>query len=222
MIRETFQSLNVNPRGMDLLWLMGFRHFGTLFFRYDSTEQGSGNVHVLPLRIDLHQFTLSKSQKRIMKRNQDLQVVFRDAFIDEEKYRIFDIHKRRFTENIPGDLCDFISSLPAEIPCRTQECCLYHEGTLIGVGFLDRGEKAVSAVYTIYDTAYMKRSLGIYILLQEILYAREAGMHYLYHGYAYREASFYDYKKKFAGLKYYDWQGHWLAMDTTSETAADR
>jgi len=212
MIQEAFQCLKVKPGEMDLLWLRGYRHFGTLFFRYDTAEHGHQKAHVTPLRIDLNQFVLSKSQKRIIKRNGDLRVVFRDAFIDEAKYRLFDIHKRRFKENVPGDLCDFISPVPAEVPCHTLECCLYKGDHLLGAGFLDMGDKAASAAYTVYDTAYPKRSLGIYILLMEISYALGRGMHYLYHGYAYREDSFYDYKKKFAGLEYYDWQGHWLPM----------
>ncbi len=212
MIQEGFECLKVRPREMDLLWLMGFRHFGTLFFRYDSADHAQRIAHVMPLRIDLHRFTLSASQKRIIKRNKDLQVIFREAFIDEEKYRLFEIHKQKFEENVPGDLCDFISPTPAEIPCHTLECCLFHEDRLIGVGFLDIGEKATSAVYSIYDTDFPKRSLGIYLLLMEISYSIEAGMNYLYHGYAYHENSAYDYKKKLSGLEYYDWQGHWQPM----------
>ncbi|MDQ5986043.1 MAG: Aspartate/glutamate leucyltransferase [Syntrophus sp. SKADARSKE-3] len=212
MINEAFECLSVKPAEMDLLWFAGFRHFGTLFFRYDTSVHGQETVHVIPLRIDLRRFSLSKSQKRNMARNRDLHVVFRDAFVDEEKYRLFEIHKQRFTENIPGDLCDFISSSPATIPCHTLECCLFHDEKLIGAGFLDMGMKAASAVYSIYDTADPKRSLGIHLLLREIAFCREAGMNFLYHGYAYQEASFYDYKKRFSGLEYYDWQGHWSAL----------
>ena len=220
MIQEAFRCLQVSTRELDLLWLMGFRHFGTTFFRYDETEHGRDTAHVIPLRINLHRFSLSKSQKRIIKRNRDLRVVFRDAFIDSGKIRLFDLHKQRFTENIPGDLGDFISPVPARIPCHTMECCLYDKDALIAAGFLDMGAKATSAVYSVYDTAYPKRSLGIYLILMEISRSLAAGMDYLYHGYAYREDSRYDYKKKFTGVEYYDWQGHWREL-TTGETQED-
>ena len=60
-----------------------------------------------------------------------------------------------------------------------------------------------------------RRSLGLYVLLRQIQYAREAEKTYLYHGYAYREPSFYDYKKNFYGLEYFDWKGSWLPYAKT-------
>ncbi len=212
MIRDSFESLKVSPKEMDLLWSLGFRHFGTYFFRYDTRCYNNKTVQVLPLRINLKRFRPSASQKRILRRNRDLQVVFRNAFIDEEKIRLFEIHKRRFTENIPEDLFNFISPMPSIIPCRTLECSLFHEDKLIAVGFMDIGDDSTSAVYTIYDTGYYRRSLGIYIILSEIHYSIEAGFNYLYHGYAYREDSYYEYKKNFIGLEYYDWRGEWKPM----------
>ncbi len=211
-IRDGFECVKVSPKEMDLLWSLGFRHFGTYFFRYDTGICNNETVHVLPLRIDLKRFRLSVSQKRIMRRNRDMQVVFRDAFIDEEKIRLFELHRERFKENIPDDLFAFVSPLPSIIPCRTVECCLIHENKLIATGFMDIGEASTSAVYTIYDTGYYRRSLGIYVLLSEIHYSVEAGFNYLYHGYAYREDSYYEYKKNFVGLEYFDWRGEWKPM----------
>ena len=208
MNQDAFQCLMVSPKEMDLLWSLGFRHFGMHFFRYDTIKHDDKTAHVLPLRIDLDKFKPSTSQKRIKRRNRDLQVVFRDAFIDREKIRLFDIHRI----NTPENLYDFISPIPSKIPCQTVECCLYHENKLIGVGFTDVGETSTSAVYSIYDTGYYRRSLGIFIILSEIRYSIENGKRYLYHGYAYREDSFYDYKKKFAGLEYYDWNGEWKLL----------
>jgi arginine-tRNA-protein transferase len=217
-IRDGFESVQVRPEEMDVLWSLGFRHFGTYFFRYDMCRYKNETVHVLPLRIDLKRFTPSASQKRIMKRNRDLRVVFREAFIDEEKIRLFEMHRERFTENIPDNLFTFISPMPSIIPCRTLECCLFHEDKLIAAGFMDIGETSTSAVYTVYDTGYYRRSLGIYVLLSEIRYSTEAGFDYLYHGYTYREDSNYEYKKNFTGLEYFDWRGEWKPMPRNSHS----
>jgi hypothetical protein len=33
-----------------------------------------------------------------------------------------------------------------------------------------------------------------------------------YHGYGTEEPSHYDYKKRFAGLEFYDWKGNWRLL----------
>lgn len=58
--------------------------------------------------------------------------------------------------------------------------------------------------------SYAKYSLGIFTLLKEIEFAKEMQKDYLHLGYAYSEASFYDYKKGFSALQAYDWEeGIW-------------
>ena len=47
------------------------------------------------------------------------------------------------------------------------------------------------------------------MILRGIDYAKELGLKYYYPGYAYVEPSFYDYKKRFSGLEYLDWQAGW-------------
>jgi len=209
VIEDFFECLMISPGELDLLLEKGFRHFGTLFFRYNTSPHENETFHVIPLRINLENFQSSRSQKRIFSRNRDIEVVFRDACIDGEKERLFEIHRKRFKENIPASLYDFLSHVPAIIPCRTLECCFYLERKLIAAGFMDVGDHSTSCVYTIFDTAYAKRSLGIFMILQQVQYSLERGMSYVYHGYAYKENSVYDYKKNFHGLECFDWAGNW-------------
>jgi len=211
-IEEYFRVMAVSPRELDTLLEKGFRHFGTTFFRYNLQKQGNETLHVIPLRINLSKFSPSKSQKRILRRNRDLEIVFRDACLDVEKERLFSIHKERFKDNVPRSLLQFLSPVPSAIPCKTRECCAYLNGKLVAVGFMDEGETSTSCVYTIFDTAYGRRSMGILMILLEIQYSVDSGMRYVYPGYAYIEDSFYDYKKNFTGLEYYDWKEKWSPL----------
>jgi arginyl-tRNA--protein-N-Asp/Glu arginylyltransferase len=200
---------------LDVILALGFRHFGTTFFRYDTQRQHGKTVHVVPLRIDLDRFRPSGSQKRIMRRNRDLTVLFRAAEVDGRKELLFAVHKQRFRENVPESIYDFLSDRPAEVPCAARECCLFQGDRLLATGYFDIGQASVSSIYTFFDPSpeLGRRSLGLYVLLRQILYAREEGKAYLYHGYAYREPSFYDYKKNFNGLEYFDWAGRWLPFE---------
>ncbi len=206
-IDEYFFAQEVTPEQMDYLWEHGWRHFGVYFFRYATLAKNDGLYHILPLRLKPANFSLSTSQKRVWKKNQDLRLEIRDAFIDEAKEALFERHKTRFAENVPDSIYDFFTPQPAGIPCPAKEICLWQEERLLAASFLDLGAQATSNVYAIYEPTETKRSLGIYLILLAIAYSRELGRQYYYPGYAYQEPSHYDYKKRFSGLEHFDWQG---------------
>jgi arginyl-tRNA--protein-N-Asp/Glu arginylyltransferase len=208
-INQYFLANAVGDEEMDLLWADGWRHFGNIFFRYSTAEHDSGLCHVLPLRVALENFIPSRSQRRVLKRNRELRVVVRNTFIDAAKEALFDRHRKRFKQDPPDSLYDIFSMQPASVPCRNQEICLLRGDELIAASFLDIGKIATSAVYTAFEPAEHKRSLGIFSMLKAIDYSRAIGARYYYPGYAYREPSVYDYKKNFAGMEFLDWDTNW-------------
>ena len=172
MINEYFLANKVTAPEMDMLWAEGWRHFGEYFFRYSIAEHDSELCHVQPLRMELSRFLPSRSQKRTLGNNQDLQVVIREAVIDAAKEALFDRHRKRFKDNVPDSLRTFLSAQPASVPCRNQEICAYQGDRLLAVSFLDIGETATSAVYAAFEPAEHKRSLGIFTMLRAIEHSR--------------------------------------------------
>jgi len=210
---EHFLCLRASPRKMDQIWADGWRHFGIIFVRYRYSVHAGKPFTVLPLRVELERFTLSRSQKRVLAKNQDTEIILRPSFIDGEKEAIFKKHRVRFDDNVPDSLFNFLSPNPAEVPCVNLELCVYLHERLVGVTFLDIGESSTSAVYAIFDPAEAKRSLGILMMLRSIEFSRQQNCRYYYPGYAYREPFTYDYKKRFTGLEYLDWNGGWKPYD---------
>jgi leucyl-tRNA---protein transferase len=209
LINEEFHSVEVLPEQMDLLWANGWRHFGTYFFRYNLAFYENNIRRVLPLRIRLSDFSLSKSQRRVLRKNQDLQTIIRPVEITLEKEILFERHKRRFKENAPLSLYDFLSFDAARVPCEALEICVYREGSLLAASFFDVGERAVSSIYAMFAPEETARSLGIFTLLLEIDWAQKHEKSFFYQGYAYEGNSFYDYKKRFRALEKFDWHGDW-------------
>lgn len=206
---QTFLCLEATPAEMDRYWAEGWRHFGIYFFRYRTALHSGKQFNVLPLRIDLERFALTRSQKRVLAKNQDAKAILRPAAVDEAKEDLFSKHSVRFRENVPASLDDFLSPAPASVPCVNLELGIYLGEKLAGVTFLDIGKHATSAVYAIFDPGEAKRSLGILMMLYSIRFSREQGFRYYYPGYAYREPFSYDYKKHFHGLEYLDWSAGW-------------
>ena len=209
MINDFFLADRVGGADMDQLWAHGWRHFGVYFFRYSMASHNGELYHVLPLRVALADFKLSRSQARVLRRNRDLQIVVRESFIDEEKKGLFERHSKRFRENVPDSVLDFMSHQPASVPCNNREICVYRDQTLLAFTFLDIGQTATSAVYAAFEPAEHKRSLGILMMLRAIDYSRTLDCAHYYPGYAYRESSMYDYKKRFSGLESLDWSAGW-------------
>ena len=209
-INEQFFAAHVGPEATDQLLAGGWRHFGEHYFRYNLGFYDSEIRRVFALRIDLSTFSFSKSQRRTLKRNEDLETVFRPARVSDETHDLFERHKQRFQHAVPESIYDFVSPEPASVPCEGLECAVYDGARLMAVSFFDVGKIAVSSIYGMFDPEETNRRLGIFTILREIEFALESGKKYYYHGYIYDGNSFYDYKKRFRALEIYDWNGSWL------------
>lgn len=209
-INESFDTLSVSLIEMDFLLEEGWRNFGTHFFRHNLGIFRGEIRRVIPLRIRLANFTLSKSQRRNLQRNQDLKVIIRPIEIDDEKEQLFFRHKQRFEEYPPDSIYTFISTEPATVPSEAFEICVYQNEKLLAVSFFNEGNDSVSGIYAMFEPTETKRGLGILTMLFEIQYAIEKKKSFYYQGYAYEGNSFYDYKKRFRALEMYDWEGNWV------------
>ena len=199
---------------MDSLWLLGWRHFGPTFVRYSrSTVDVQVPRVVMPLRIILARFQPSRSHRRILGKLAGYEVRIIPARIDATRDTLFQLHKQRFTANPPPSLESYLGPHPGLAPCETLEIGIYSEGRLIAASYLDVGRKAVSSVYAMFHPDHAELSPGIATTLIEMSYARSRGCEIYYPGYAFHEASAFDYKKRFRGTEWFDWRGSWWPLD---------
>lgn len=215
-IHEYFMADEVPADYMDALWASGWRHFGGRFFRYNFqwSDDTCEVQHIVPLRIDLARFSLSKSQRRVLNKNTDVRWETIPARAGEDVRGMFQRHKRRFPTNAPEDLSDYLhESNPGARPCECLEVRAWLDGTLVAASFMAVGSRAASSIYGMFELEHSARSLGTLTLLKEIDLSRERGHTYFYPGYSTRERSAYDYKKRFRALEGFDWKsGQWFAL----------
>jgi arginine-tRNA-protein transferase len=202
----------LSPLRLDTRLVMGWRHFGSRFFRYNFAFQGGVLCGVLPLRIRLEAFDETKSQRRVRRRNEDVEVRVVPTVHCAAYDRLFEKHRTRFKDNVPESLRDFLSEAPAETPCANMAVEVRLGRELLAVSFLDLGSEATSSVYAVFDPDHAPRSLGILTLLLEIEHARRLGKRFHYLGYSYTVPSVYDYKKGFGALEGYDWGRAWIPL----------
>jgi len=216
-LENVFASWAVAPAVMDQLWAGAWWHLGTTFFRQSAIPWRGRMEPLLHLRLRLDRFRASASQRRILRRNADLRVVRRVATVDGLRRALFNRHKRRFQDGVPQALDDFVGPMPAHVPVPALEFDVYSGRRLIAASYLARGERSVASLYGFFDPAFSDRSLGLLTMLEEIAFARREGCDWYYPGYALRETSSMDYKKRFHGLEAYEWDRGWV--DFPRETA---
>jgi leucyl-tRNA---protein transferase len=186
----------------------GWRRSGYLFYRLTHFPESDGQYStVLPLRIRLEGFLFSKSQLKIFKKNADLTYQIAAIRPTPEHLKLFELHKKRFKAYPPDSIYDYITERHERYPTKGMILNVFHDEKLVAASFIDVTTRSVSSIYGMFHPDYSTRSLGILTMLLEIQYSMRRGCSYYYPGFAYKEPSFYDYKKRFNQLEAYDWQG---------------
>lgn len=207
-INEETHRNKISPVEMDRMLASGWRHFGSYFFRYNLAVHEGAVRFVVPLRIRLSEFRLSKSQARNLRRNSDAIVRCGAVDITPDVERLFIRHRRRFLHHPPDSIYSIVSAR-TDAPCETCQLNVYLRDELVAVSYFDVAESSCSGIYAMFDPAFSARGLGTFTMLKEIEFAIAGGMRFYYQGYCYSGPSFYDYKKRFFGSEAYDWNGAW-------------
>jgi leucyl-tRNA---protein transferase len=78
---------------------------------------------------------------------------------------------------------------------------LEEAGRIIGVAVTDRVPDGVSAIYTFFDPALSRRSIGVLAVLTQIEYCQQNSIPYLYLGYWVRDSPKMRYKTDYRPIE---------------------
>jgi leucyl-tRNA---protein transferase len=169
----------------------------------------------ISVRIRVADYALSRTDKRIVKRNQDLVASFVDAEASREH---FDLMQAYLAQRHPkGGMIDMswpdMVAMVEDSLVRTHMIEYRLEGRLVGCVLVDGLFDGLSMVYSFYDPKQASRSLGRYIILDHIDQARRAGYSYVYLGYWVKGSPKMDYKSRFAPLEGLSDHGQWRRLE---------
>lgn len=168
----------------------------------------------VPVRVVAPDFRLSRSLRRTWQSNADLQARERPARATAEQYDLFD----RYIASRHGDgemagmtLADYRGMVEhSRIDTRVVEFRVAN-GDLIAACLVDWLLDGPSAVYSYFEPALNRRSLGTYVILWLIEATRAAGLPYTYLGYWIGASPKMDYKTRFRPLEAFGPNG-WEVM----------
>jgi len=183
----------------------GWRRFGNYFF-YPIC---AGCNECKSLRIDIERFKLSRSQKRVLKRNRDTKIVIREPSITNAHVNLYNRYHRWKAQRDGWkhkdiNLSEYYENFAAGANGFGKEVLYFIDEKLVGVDLIDIVEDGISAIYFFYDPDYAKYSLGVFSLLYQIEIAKSLGLRYIYLGYWVDGCKAFEYKRKFSGLEILD------------------
>ncbi len=186
----------IDAAELDRLLELGYRRSGEFLYRTQCPTCRACQ----PTRVLVDSFVWTASLKRVQGRgDRELQSVVAPPSSDEDRLRLFNAHRRQrsLDRGEDGvDLDDYDAFMVASC-CETVELTLWHQRTLVAVSLVDVGQQAISAVYTHFDPAYSRYSLGTYAVLQQIRMAQSSGRPYVYLGMYVAANRHLNYKSRF-------------------------
>lgn len=190
---------------------VGFRRSGSVFYQNTCRDCRA----CLPLRVPVKDFVLSKSQRRCLRKNSDIQITIDRPVSTNEKY---DLYLRYITARHGGpkandDRASFEAFL-YESPVDSIE--ITHRdssGQLLAIGICDISTRSLSSVYFYFDPAYSRRGLGNFGALAEIDLARQKSIPHYYLGFWVQGCLSMEYKAAYRPYEVLDPNGTWRRGD---------
>lgn len=178
---------------------VGFRRSGDHLYRPHCQHCTA----CIAARIPVADFSPNRQQRRILKRNAELQVIRKRPSFNEEYYDLY----RRYIEqrHADGDMYppsrdQFATFLVRDLPF----CCFFEfrlHGRLLAIAVTDVLPNGLSAVYTFYDPDEEQRSLGRYAILWQIAETERLGLQAVYLGYWIKNCRKMNYKTQYRPIE---------------------
>jgi leucyl-tRNA---protein transferase len=166
----------------------------------------------VPVRIAVAGFADSRSTRRVRNANRGLVGQIVPACATPEQFRLFTAYQQ--SRHRDGDMAAMTygdyRSMVEDSAVRTALVEFRQpEGALVAVSLIDRLDDGVSAVYSFFDPAQSRRSLGTWSILWLVEECRRHGLPYVYLGYWIAESPKMAYKARFPALERL-LDGEWL------------
>jgi len=158
----------------------------------------------IPVRIVAGEFDMTKSFRRVMAANADLTADDTDAIATVEQYRLFSAYQQARHEggDMSGMAFNDYRAMVEDTPVTSRTVEFRDgDGALVAVMLMDRMADSLSAVYSFFDGSMARRSLGTYMILWMVEYARTLGLPYVYLGFWIDGSDKMAYKARFQPLE---------------------
>lgn len=179
----------------------GFRRSGSYIYR----PHCPNCQECVSVRVPVKQHQSTRNEKRILRRNSDLEISTVGGKFREEHFELYQLYvNQRHDDGSMANpsksdyhrflICDWTETLFLEFRYNRK---------LIAVAVSDVMSTGLSAVYTFFDPEFQTRSPGHYAILHQIREAQSRDLEYLYLGYWIKDCQKMSYKNRYRPLEGY-------------------
>lgn len=203
-------NIKMNANTYEQLGMLGFRRSGDHIYRPHCPACSSCK----PCRLDIKNFTPSRSQRRCLKRNSDVTIKAVKAEFTTEYFELY--RKYLSLRHTDGEMDN-----PSEDDFKNFLICSWSDthflefrenDHLLAIAVVDKIRNGYSAVYTFFDPDFSSRSLGTFAILKEIEHCKDNQLPYLYLGYWIDRHPKMHYKASFNAIEIFQ-DNHWQVFE---------
>ncbi len=176
----------------------GWRRFG----HYYSRPACEGCNECLSMRINVNQFQISKSARRVIKKNENTRVLVRKPSISPDHLALYEkyhhyMQQKKGWEYYPITAESYADLYATGHSSYGYEILYIKDEKLIGVDLVDFLEDGISAIYFYYDPDYAHLTLGKYSIYKQIEMAKIRDLEWIYLGYYVKDCDSLNYKEQY-------------------------
>ena len=200
-------DLDVSQALYTQLSSLGFRRSGQHLYRPHCSDCSQ----CIATRLLVNKFKPSRSQKRTIKRNNDLIYQQSSNPLSQEYYDLYEAYlslRHKDGDMYPPTFEQYQTFLNSQWADTHFFEARDGDGKLVSVMVCDLVDSGFSAIYSFFDPAQPKRSLGVMNVLWQIQLAKHNKLTYLYLGYWISNCKKMSYKSNYQPLEVYidsDW-----------------
>ncbi len=204
----------------DALGRIGFRRSQGVAYR----PSCAGCSACVSVRVVTPEFRPNATQRKLMRRHDDLQVSACRAWATDEQYQLLRryLSTRHPTGGMAGmdeeDYADMVEHSPVNsLIIEYREPQAHGRGRLVAACLTDRQADGLSMIYSFFAADDEDRpGLGNFVIMDHILRAREAGLPYVYLGYWVKGSPRMAYKTRYRPIEVLGPAG-WRRMEDEPE-----
>jgi len=199
-------DVSLNPQAHDALARAGFRRVENWVYR----PTCPACTACTPWRVDAQNFQPSRNLARIKRINHDLRRQITGPDVVAEHYDLFKSYVTQRHED--GQMAmmgpEEFQNMIVNSPIDTILVNYHDDDRLVATALADIQSDGLSAVYSFFDPAQSRRSLGSFIILDLLQITVEAGLRWVYLGYYIAGSAKMMYKARYKPAEIYQ-DGVW-------------